>query len=184
MTAVLVSWADANEPVTLADVAAQCRIDADDAEAEKDLIEKLIIPGARQLAETRSGAAIRKGTYREILRSFPEDEFPLSKGQATEVTSLKCGGAVVNPTTYQLINLGKESLLSPSASWPASGTVEIEYEAGIDLEEYPSVKQWILMACAWAYSQRGLLLTGQKVEEMPSSYVDSLLDPICTPPRF
>lgn len=184
MTAVLVSWADVNEPVTLADVAAQCRIDTDDAEAEKDLIEKLIIPGARQLAETRSGAAIRKGTYREVLRSFPEDEFPLSMGQATEITSLKCGGTVVNPDTYQLINLGKETLLSPSSSWPATGMVEIEYKAGIDLAKFPSVKQWILMACAWAYSQRGLLLIGQKVEEMPRSYVDALLEPICTPPRF
>lgn len=183
MAATLLSWIDEKEPVTFDDVRAQCFIDVDD-EAIRKFVETNIIPAARQLAETRAGSAIRKGNYRETLKVMPAGDFTLSKGRATKILKVTCGGLILNLSDFLLLDIGGDMVVSSVPASAGAGPVYIEFEAGIDIEEFPTVKQWILLACGWAYEQRELLLVGQAIQEMPESYVDSLLQPITTPPRF
>ncbi len=57
------------EPVSLEQVLAHLRVDSDAGDSA--FIESVIIPSARQLAEERSGSAIKPARYRQILSSFP-----------------------------------------------------------------------------------------------------------------
>jgi hypothetical protein len=50
-----------DEPLTLAEVKLQCRVDGDDEDA---YFEGVLIPAARSLAEEVSGAAIARALYR------------------------------------------------------------------------------------------------------------------------
>jgi len=77
--------------------------------------------------------------------------------------------------------------------WPQAAdvpnAVTIVYRAGMLPDEfastYPSVIHWMLLACGWAYENREMFLVGKGAAvEIPASYVDSLLEPICVLPRF
>ena len=57
------------EPVALADALENLHVDADASDAAQ--IASLIIPAARQLAETKAGTAIRLASYRQTLSEFP-----------------------------------------------------------------------------------------------------------------
>ncbi|MPW17880.1 hypothetical protein GCT13_13270 [Paraburkholderia sp. CNPSo 3157] len=190
MGAVLVEYLDDMEPLTYEDVAAQARIDASD---ESSFITSIIIPGARQAAETKSGAAIRKGRYTERLPAFPVGDFPLSIGQVTEVESVSWRSAsgetaTLDPSSYEVIQVGRETRLAPLGSqWPRAAAVTFTYQAGTDLDKFPSVRAWMLLAAAWFYDNRELFLiaqTRQAVMEMPTGFADALLHPITVPPRF
>ncbi|GAB5100502.1 head-tail connector protein [Caballeronia sp. HLA56] len=189
MAAVLVEYLDDAEPLTFNEVAAQCRLDDD--EDEREFIEQIVIPGARQAAESKSGAAIRKARYVERLAAFPPGAFSLSVGQVLSVDSFAfrsaCGESTTLATsTYELVQLGRESLLAPlnGSQWPDAMALTITYQAGIDLSRYPSVRSWMLLAAAWAYDHRELFARGQAVMAMPGGYADVLLAPICVPTRF
>ncbi|WP_250483297.1 hypothetical protein [Caballeronia sp. GaOx3] len=188
MAAVLVEYLDDSEPLTFEDVASQCRLDDDD---ERDFIEHIVIPGARQAAESKSGAAIRKARYVERMPGFPKGAFPLSIGQVSCVESVTsraaCGqSATLAAGTYELVQCGRETLLAAlnGAQWPDASAVTITYQAGIDLSRYPSVRLWMLLAAAWAFDHRELFARGQAVTAMPDGYTDVLLAPICVPTRF
>jgi len=183
MAATLLKWRDDIEPVTYDEVRTQCLIDDDD-DVLRNTIEGDLIPAARQLAETRTGSAIRKGTYRETLKTMPLGDFTLSRGRASKLLKITCGGADVSVDNYLWLDIGGDVLVSPIAPGITGGPVYIEFEAGIDIADFPTVKQWILLACGWLYEQRELFLQGQAIQEMPASYVDSLIQPITTPPRF
>lgn len=96
MAAVLVEYLDDAEPLTFEEVAFQCRIDDDD---ERDFVERIVIPGARQAAESKSGAAIRKARYVERLSGFPLAEISLSVGQVIRVDSIEIRDASGATTT-------------------------------------------------------------------------------------
>lgn len=190
MAAVLVEYLDEAEPLTYDDVAAQARIDGND---EQDFVTSVVIPAARQAAETKSGAAIRKARYTERLAAFPAGEFPLSVGQVTEVESVTWRSASgdtapLDQSLYEVIQAGRETLLAPLGKrWPRAVAVTITYQAGTDLAKFPSVRTWMLLAAAWAWDQRELFLvaqTRQAVMEMPAGHADTLLHPITVPPRF
>lgn len=190
MAAVLVEYIDDAEPLTYEDVVTQARIDGDD---ERDFIESIVIPAARQAAETKSGAAIRKARYVERLAVFPAGDFPLSVGQVTEVEgvtwrSASGDTATLDPSLYEVIQAGRETLLAPLGKrWPGAVAVTITYQAGADLAKLPSVRTWMLLAASWFCDNRELFLlaqTRQAVMEMPSGFADALLHPITVPPRF
>lgn len=188
MAAMLVEYLDQFEPLTFEDIAAQCRIDD---HAERDFIERVVIPGARQAAETKSGAAIRKARYAEHLAGFPLGAFPLAIGQVLSVDGIEYRVdslelMALDSSAYKLLQLGSETLIAPSdkTCWPDASAVTIKYQAGVDIERYPSVRSWILLAAAWAYDHRELFAKGQTITEMPGGYADVLLAPICIPPRF
>lgn len=188
MAAVLVEYLDDTEPLTFEDVAIQCRIDDDE---ERDFIERTVIPGARQAAERKSGAAIRKARYFERLAGFPVGDFPLSVGQVLRVDSIEMRdgtgtASTLDPKGYELVQLGRETLcaLHGATHWPNARAVTITYQAGVDIEKHPSVRSWMLLAAAWAYDHRELFSEGQAIAQMPDGYADLLLDSITVPPRF
>ncbi|AOI88977.1 hypothetical protein [Burkholderia pseudomultivorans] len=188
MAAVLVEYLDDVEPLTFEEVAIQCRIDDED---ERQFVENIVIPGARQAAERKSGAAIRKARYVERLAGFPAGEFSLSVGQVLGVDSIEARDATgfastLDPGGYEVVQLGRETLCAPlgTARWPHASVVTITYRAGIDIDKHPSVRSWMLLAAAWAYDHRELFSEGQTVAQMPDGYADLLLDSITVPPRF
>lgn len=189
MSAVLVEYLVDAEPLTFDEVAAQCRIDDD---SERAFIERIVIPCARQAAETKSGAAIRKARFVEQLAGFPPGAFSLTIGQVMSVESVSYRAADSEVRTklderdYELIQTGRESVLGPCSSmgWPNASGIKIQYQAGINIARYPSVRSWILLAAAWAYEHRELFAKGQAITAMPDGYADVLLAPICVGPRF
>ncbi|WP_334068752.1 hypothetical protein [Burkholderia cepacia] len=188
MAAVLVEYLDDAEPLTFEDVAVQCRIDDDD---ERAFIERIVIPGARQAAERKSGAAIRKARYVERLAGLFAGEFPLSVGQVRSVDSIEARdvsgtASTLDPSRYELVQLGRETLcaLLGEAHWPSARAVTITYQAGIDIDKHPAVRSWMLLAAAWAYDHRELFSEGQGIAQMPDGYTNVLLDSITVPPRF
>ena len=209
------------EPVLLAEVKAQARIDAD-LTADDTLIQGLIA-GARAQAEVRTGAAIRLATYLQTMDGFPPFGRPLvlAHGGIQSVQTITYADPLVannrislDPSTLDTVNRGRELLLGPGSVptwtrmgayaqpgtamnglWPQTGrserAVEITYLAGFTpgdfVARYPSVRIWILMACAWAYAQREMFmlkLRGSGFEELPPDYMQSLLEPLTVPPRF
>jgi|GEM_PF-651223 len=185
------------EPLTYEDVVIQCRLDPDDDDtAERDLIERIVIPAARGLAEEASGAAIRKGRYRDHWPVIPaSSSFALTLGQAFELESVVLGVApgspALDPAACYLVNGGQESRLYTSQGRPWRDLVGsspqgmmVTYLAGIDIEDRPSVRQYLLLAAAWAYRHRELLVLGQTLNELPERYLLTLLAGITVPPRI
>lgn len=60
------------EPVSLETVLSHLRIESDTGDSA--FIESVIIPSARQLAERKSGSAIRPARYKQTLSAFPRHE--------------------------------------------------------------------------------------------------------------
>jgi hypothetical protein len=174
------------EPVlTLAQVAYQCRLDPEDTVPE--LIEGLIIPGVTAQAEERTGAGIQQAEYEEEWPVHYGSGHALDVGQATAVVSVSQiqgdGSAVELMVAHNLRNRGRESFLYFPDGRP-DGELLIRYQAGTDLDVYPSVRTWLLMQAATAHENRETLVVGVTLAELPSSMLDTLLAPITVPPRF
>lgn len=211
----LSSDALSSEPVSLDEVKTQARIDLD--LTDDDLfIQTVIIPGARQQAETRTGSAIRAARFRQVFSSFPHGHLPLTLalGHVLSLESITYvvpeGVGVSAPRAHagararqtmdaadlELVTIDRESVVSlarghwPHVQWGARA-VEVGFTAGLDpqafADRYPSVKAWILMACAWGYSQREMFLLqtrGAGYQELPVDYMSALLEPLKLPPRW
>lgn len=74
------------EPVTLAEIKAQCRVDHDD---ENELLNSLIV-AARETVETLTGRALMTQTWDWKFHEFPEHDEGLTipLGQVTSITSI------------------------------------------------------------------------------------------------
>lgn len=193
----------AEEPVTLVEAKTNARVELD-ATWEDDLFTHLLIPGARQLAETRTGACIRAARWKQRLPEFPKlgQVIPITHSLCTAVESLTylptdttTGRSTLTlDTDFEAVQTEHETHLAPLATtWPSVGkslrAVEITYTAGLACADmtarYPSIRQWILMAIAWGYDNRTLFLTdGAGFSELPDGYHLQLLDPITVRPRF
>ena len=72
-----------------------------------------------------------------------------------------------------------------------ANAVNIQFTAGLEpdvmAQAYPSVKVWMLMAAAWGYAQREMFLLqsrGAGYQELPTDFMQSLLEPMKLPPRW
>lgn len=197
--------ADADEPVTLDEVKQNARVD-DDLTADDDFIGRVIIPAARQQAEARTGACLKRSRFIQRLPGFPKKggSIALDHALAREVeaiTYLPRDGAArttLDPAQYEVLIGVRESLIGPLASqavqWPDTGAslraVEITYTAGLNLDDmparFPGVRAWLLLACTWAYGPgRSLFLEGKDgFNALPDGYYAALLAPIQSPPRM
>ena len=192
MSAYRLSHLGESEPLTVQELAWQCRLDEDAAEASRDYLAQVVIPAARQLAETRSGAAIRPGRFME--RVSQEDgygcmgRYPRSLdmllGTATRVESVQVGAVSLDPDDYHLQPGLPEARLIGHAPLPNAGLIQVIYQAGIEIALFPSVRQWMLLAAAWIFEQPEMYTLARAVNALPSAYVDGLLDPIKGLPRF
>lgn len=205
----LSSDALSDEPISLEEVKSQARIDLD--LTDDDLfIQTALIPSARQQAETRTGSIIRPARYRQIAPCFPHhnDVLWLALGNVQTLESLtyvprRHGGDLrdVDPieidlSTVELVTFDRESaLVLRSGCWPhaarVANAVQIQMTAGIEpvvfAQTFPSVKVWMLMAAAWGYAQREMFLLqsrGAGYQELPSDFMQSLLEPMKLPPRW
>lgn len=171
--------------LTLAQVAFQCRAEPEDLQPE--LIDLVIIPGVTAQAESKTGAAIREAIYEEDWPTHYPSGHPLDIGQAVAVESVHILGEAGTPALFsgvvRLIQGRKESYLEFPGGRPV-GRLRIRYRAGVDLEAYPGVVSWLLMAAETAFTHRGLLVVGQALAELPSGFVDHLLADVTVPPRF
>ena len=172
------------EPLVPTDLTVPARLDADVAATLAQTLANVIIPGMRRSAEGRTGSAIRKGRYRDTFVRPPVGSFPLDVGQAYEIESITIGGVAVDPATYGLRPIDRDRVVDPpAAGWTGTGQMVVTYLAGIDIDKEPSVKAWLVMACTWAIDNPSLFVAGETVAEPPGGFVQSLLDPICVPPR-
>ncbi|MGB3290940.1 MAG: head-tail connector protein [Burkholderiaceae bacterium] len=162
-----------DEPVALAEVKAQCRIDHD---AEDAFITEVIIPGARALAESKTGSAIRKGTFTDVITLGGT----LSVGQVISVDTVKVDGVSV---AFTATEKGRRTAVESVGN--EGKTAVVGFTAGTDIAQFPGVKSWLLLACGWMYAHRESLTAGPNAfNEMPAGYVDALLSAIDVPDPF
>lgn len=162
-----------DEPLTLTEIKIQCKIDDDE---ENSFLEGVIIPGARAMAEAKTGCAIREARYLDDVTDLANGA--LSMGGVTEIESVMAGNESV--TDYAVITSARRIIVVAAGSYGGKPGA-ITYRAGVDISLYPSVKSWMLLAAGWLYANRELLYSGQAIQEMPQRYVDSLLLPIDVP---
>jgi len=171
--------------LSLAQVAYQVRAEPEDLQPE--LIDQIVIPGVTGQCESRTGAAIRQALYEEDWPVSYVSGHSLDMGQATEVVSVgviqRDGSVTPVAGPFDLRRGQRESQLFFPAGRPV-GELRIRYKAGVDLDQYPSVRSWLLMAADTAFQHRGLMVVGQTLAELPSSFLDHLLADITVPPRF
>lgn len=178
--------AAATEPITLAQLKAQCRVDTSD----DDAVLTLAIQAARAKAENYTGTAIISQVWDQTLDEFPEAEIELLKPPVTAVTSVSYvdeAGAtqVLAGSSYSLDNTTFPGWLLPAygSEWPATrdqaNAVTIRYATGYaDANAVPGdMRAWLLLTAAFIYAQREVMVLGGKVAEIPARFVDSLLDP-------
>ncbi len=193
----------ADEPITIDDVKAHCKIDPD-MTLDDEYLESFVIPGVRQQAETRTGSVIRLARYVQRLQRFPAQgqPFAVTHGLVAAIESITyaCPGggrAAIAPEAFEAVVIDRETLVAPLASlWPdvSSGlrAVEVTYTAGLPAEtfvsRYPSVRHWLLLAAGWAYENRELFFVESRqvrgLAELPDGYLAGLLDPITLRARF
>lgn len=171
--------------LTLEQVAFQCRAEPEDLQS--DLINLIIIPGVTAQGESKTGAAIREAVYEEYWPSHYPSGHALDIGQVVAIESVLVLGSTGAETEFagrfQLIQGAKESrLLFPDGR--PQGALRIRYRAGVDLQAHPGVLSWLLMAAETAFTHRGMLIVGQTLSGVPSSFVDHLLADVTVPPRF
>ena len=171
--------------LTLSQVAYQCRLEPEDLQPE--LIEEIIIPGVVGQAESRSGAAIRMAEYEDEWPEHYGSGHALDQGQAHEVISISRihsdGTEEALTVAHNLRIRQRESFLYFPEGRPA-GELLIRYRAGLDLDQYPAVRSWLLMHAATAFENRETLIIGTILAELPGSILDTLLAEITVPPRF
>ncbi len=166
----------------LAHVAAWLRLRNTDR--DKDLIEKVLIPGVVGMCEARTGAAIAEAEYQEAWPAAFASGHALDVGQSSEIISVaRSDASLVDVAAYRLEQGQRESWLHFDSGRP-DGVLLINYRAGIDLDAYPSVRTWLLMGIGTLYDQRESIVIGQPVAELPMDFLESMLADIKLPPRF
>ena len=95
--------ADANlEPVDLATVLAHLRLEPDTGDSA--FISSVIIPAARQLAEKKSGSAIRPARFKQTLSAFPRRERDRVSGAASFAPFSRASKSLPISFAHGLIN--------------------------------------------------------------------------------
>lgn len=175
-----------SEPITLAQLKSQCRVDTSD----EDAVLTLAIQAARAKAENYTGTAIISQVWEQTIDSFPEAEIELLKppvSAVNAVTYVDAAGATqtLAGASYTLDTTTFPGWLLPAygTEWPdtrdQANSVTIRFTTGYaDANSVPGdMRAWLLLTAAFIYAQREVMVLGGKVAEIPARFVDSLLDP-------
>lgn len=178
--------APATEPITLAQLKAQCRVDTTD----DDAVLTLAIAAARAKAENYTGTAIISQVWEQTLDAFPAAEIELQKPPVTTVnavTYVDASGATqtLSDAAYSLDANTFPGWLLPAygSAWPETrdqaNAVAIRFTTGYaDANAVPGdLRAWLLLTAAFIYAQREVMVLGGRISEIPERFVDSLLDP-------
>lgn len=175
------------EPVEVADVKLDARIDEDEHDAKIGVL----IAAAREAAENETGRALMPQTWELVLDRFPScDQIVLAKAPVQSITSIKYYDAdgvlqTMSADGYSLDAdfLPGRVLLGYQKSWPSTrsqrNAVIVRFVAGYeDAASVPSnIKMWIRYRAATMVFQDSNIVTGAIVAQMPRDFVDGLLDP-------
>jgi uncharacterized phiE125 gp8 family phage protein len=176
------------EPVTLAEARLWCRIDPDNT--AEDAMLQMLITSARQRAEHLTGASFIAQTWERVIDAFPEVEIELGNPPVISITSIKYideAGTeqTLNPLAYVLDKDNHPGWALPAEGyeWPTTldtaNAVRVRFVAGFGTtaaDVAAPLKQWLQMQVATGYKMREQFVTGVSLTELPSSYVDRLLD--------
>lgn len=178
--------AAATEPITLAQIKAQCRVDTTD----EDAVLTLAIQAARAKAENYTGTAIISQVWEQTLDTFPAAEIELLKPPVTAINAVTYVDAEGATQTLPGASYALDATTFPGWLLPAYGTewpvtrdqanaVTIRFTTGYaDANAVPGdMRAWLLLTAAFIYAQREVMVLGGKVAEIPARFVDSLLDP-------
>jgi len=177
--------APAEEPVTLAEAKAQCKVEHSD----DDALLAIFIQSAREAAEHITGRAFITQTWELVLDAFPAAEIELQKPYVQSITSVKYLDVNGAEQTISSVNYALDADTSPGwvlpavdYVWPdtqdAANTVRVRFVAGYGAAAaVPArVKRWMLMQIAAAYRNREAFATGITATDLPNRFVDALLD--------
>lgn len=174
------------EPVTLAEVKAQCRIDG----TAEDTLLDIYIKAARRQAEHYTGRAFLPQTWELRLDAFPAAEIQLPLPPVASITSIKyldTAGVeqTLSGSLYTLDAAAEPGWVLPAAgaAWPdtfeGANAVRVRFVAGYSSAAHDalaSVRLWMLLAIATAFRNRETLVIAATVEEVPRMAGIGLLD--------
>lgn len=181
-----------DEPVTVAELRAQCRIDADVTAEDAQLL--VYIMAARQAVEVETGRQLLRATYLYGAEDFPAHgaaiELPMPP--LLRIVSIyyrdSAGQSVLLDAADYLvdtISLPGAVALPNTGSWPSvqaqRNAVQVRYEAGYgdDGEQIPQgLRMAVLLWAASLYEQREA--TVEKALSLIPMGVDRLLNPYRT----
>lgn len=177
----------ATEPVTLAEIRAQCRIDAD-ITSEDDLLTAFGV-AAREQCEHEIGRPIITQTWEKVLDAFPAAELYLGKPNLLTVVSVKyldTSGVeqTLDGSLYYVQTEATSGWLLPAAdtTWPdtddTANAVRVRFTCGYGAaSDVPAtLKTWIKLRAATLYKFREQIAAGASVTALPTSFVDGMLD--------
>jgi len=176
------------EPVSIADMRMQCRVDADDA--SEDALLAIYITAARMAAEHELQRALINQTWELRIDAFPEAEIRLDKSPAVSVSGVlyvDAAGALqtLSSGAYVLDSNTAPGWLLPAdgTNWPATddvaNAVRVQFVAGYGAtaDTVPAnVRAWILVTAATLYAQREAIDLSGKAVALPGRFIDRLLD--------
>lgn len=186
------------EPISVAELKAQERVTS----ASEDTLLGLIIAAARAKAENYMGAVIMQRTVDQTLDEFPSDgDIEIEQPPAWNSSCVAQLPLVISSITYADED-GADQVLAGSGyalddsnwpfwvlraadtDWPATATdqanaVRIRMVKGYDNQaNVPGdVRAWLLMTAGFLWVNRESFVVNDRVAEIPSRFVDSLLDP-------
>lgn len=167
----------ADEPITAAKAKAHLKlVDVNGSHPDDALVLDHIV-SARQFAEHYCGCAFAVKTLVYAADEFPsEDYIEVEIGPIGAVTSVTYRDADDAEQTFDSANYFVDDMgardriyLLPSASWPVTGerrnSVRVEYSTAAVVPQI--VKDAMLLLVEHLYRNRGVVLTGVSVDEVP-----------------
>lgn len=178
----------ANEPVTLAEARAQCRVDGTD----DDALFTIFIAAARSRAEHETGRRFITQTWRQTLDAFPStSDIRLEVPPCASIAQLQYVNAAGTLTTLSSSDYVLDAAVGP-AGWlfPADGTtwpetddvvnaVRIDIVAGYGADSTfvpQDLRSWMLLTIGFLYAQREAIDASGRMVELPARFYDGLLD--------
>lgn len=177
------------EPLTLAQARRHLRIDDDNTVEDADISDMIV--AARKQAEHETGRALTAQTWERVLDAFPPAEIELGKASVIAITSIKYidPASVEQTLDSSLYVLDRDTdpgyvLPASGESWPATysdttNAVRVRFTTGYladEDKERAMLRRWMLLQIGAMYEQRSAV-AADKVAEIPSRFVDRLLDP-------
>jgi len=176
------------EPVSLAEARLWCRVD-DDYTGDDAMLSSLIT-GFRTQAEHETGRKFLSTTLEQVLDAFPSVELVLAEQPVSSITSIKyldTSGVeqTLNSDAYVLDTASNPAFVLPADGydWPETfdgiNAVRVRFVQGWSSASDPLVqplRMWMQMQIETAYKLRGGIVAGLSVTELPSRFVDRLLD--------
>jgi uncharacterized phiE125 gp8 family phage protein len=172
----------AQEPVTLAEARAQCRV----TDTNEDSLISIYIQAARQYCEQYTQRAIGPQTFELALDAFPDGPIELPMSPATSITSVKYADVngveqTLSTSGYVLDDYSHLSwcVSAYGSEWPvaldAANAVKVRYVAGTTTID-PTVRVAMLLLIGHMFEERSAVMEVRgSMIELPLG-VKSLLD--------